>query len=111
MLNNLFTLITGRTRGQANGLHKGAGSSAHLKETSCVEICPEDMTRLGIEEGQVVRLRSDTGQAEAYVKVGDLPCGLLFIPMGPTANRLIGTDTSATGMPPYKGQRIEVERI
>lgn len=110
-MDNLFTLITGRTRGQANGLHKGAGSSAHLKATSCVEICPEDMTRLGIKEGQVIRLRSETGQTEAYVKAGDLPPGLLFIPMGPTANRLVGTDTSGTGMPPFKGQRIEVERI
>jgi len=110
-LDDLFTLITGRTREQADGLHKGAGSSVHLKATSYVEMCPEDMTRLGIKEGEPVRLSSDAGLVEASVRAGDLPPGLVFIPMGPTANTLVGTDTFGTGMPTFKGQRVALERI
>jgi len=110
-LGNLFSLITGRTIGQADGLHKGAGSEAHLKATALVQICQEDMNRLGIKEGDIVRIRSNAGQVEAPALKGDLPTGILFIPMGPTANELVETDTLGTGMPPFKGLRVEVERI
>ncbi len=110
-MEDFFTLITGRTKGQAHGLHLGAGSPAHLAATSFIEICPKDMTRLGIKDGQIVRLRSDTGRVEAPARTGSLPAGLVFIPMGPTANALVGTDTFGTGMPPFKGQRVKLERI
>ena len=110
-MKNLFTLITGRTIDQAKGLHKGAGSAAHLDATSFVEIGAEDMTRLSIEEGQTVRLRSSTGHVEAMVRTGDLPSGLIFIPMGPTANKLVSTETFGTGMPPFKGEQVRVEPL
>lgn len=110
-MENIFTLITGRTIDQAKGLHKSAGSRAHFEATSFVEICPKDMTRLNIKEGQKVRLRSGTGHVEAPVRTGDLPSGILFIPMGPTANKLVGTDTFGTGMPAFKGELVKVERI
>ena len=67
-MEDFFTLITGRTKGQAHGLHSGAGSPAHLEATSFIEICPEDMTRLGIKDGQMVRLRSDAGRVEALAR-------------------------------------------
>ncbi len=110
-MENLFTLITGRTIDQAKGLHKGAGSTAHLEATSFVEICREDMTRLNITEGEAVRLRSGTGHVEVAVRTGDLPAGLVFIPMGPTANKLVSTETFGTGMPAFKGEMVRVERI
>ncbi len=110
-MENIFTLITGRTKGQADGLHKGAGSPDYIKATSFVEICREDMNRLGITEGQIVLIRSDSGQVEAPVRTASLPSGIIFIPMGPTANRLVGTETFGTGMPSFKGQSVEVERL
>ena len=110
-MENLFTLITGRTIDQAKGLHKGAGSTAHFEATSFVEISPEDMTRLNIKEGQTVRLRSATGHVEVPVRTGDLPSGLVFIPMGPTANKLVSTETFGTGMPAFKGESVRVEPI
>jgi len=110
-MNNRFTLITGRTIDQAKGLHKGAGSAAHFDATSFVEICSEDMTRLDIKEGQTVRLRSGTGQVDVPVRTGDLPPGLVFIPMGPTANKLVSTETFGTGMPAFKGELVRVESI
>jgi len=106
-----FTLITGRTREQALGLHKGAGSPFYLKATSFVEMGAADMTRLGINEGQIVRLRSAAGHVEVPVRRGDLPPGIVFIPMGPTANTLVETGTFGTGTPSFKGLQVEVEPI
>ena len=104
-----FTLITGRTPEQGKGLHEGKESEAYRRATALVEMSAEDMERLEVEEGRVVRVRTTTGQVELPVRAGALPSGLLFIPMGPEANVLIGTATESTGMPPYKGLEAEVE--
>ncbi len=104
-----FILITGRTREQADGLHKGKDSEAYREATALVEMCPEDMARLAIEEGQIVRLRTKSDQVEVPVRTGALPSGMLFIAMGPVANRLIETETEGTGMPAFKGLTVKME--
>ena len=104
-----FILITGRTREQANGLHKGKNSEVYRRATTLVEMSPEDMTRLAIKEGQIVRLRTATDQAEVPVRTGAIPAGMLFVPMGPVANLLIDTETEGTGMPTFKGQMVRME--
>lgn len=108
-LREYFTLITGRTREQADGLHKGKDSAAYRRATTVVEMNAEDMTRLTIAEGQACRLRTTAGQADVFVRTGDLPAKMLFMAMGPVANALIGTDTGGTGMPVFKGVTVEVE--
>ena len=108
-MNEYFTLITGRTPKQGEGLHKGKDSEAYRRATALVEMSLEDMARLGIEEGQVVRVRTAAGQVEVPVRAGALSPGLLFVPMGPVANMLIGAKTEGTGMPPFKGLAAEVE--
>jgi formylmethanofuran dehydrogenase subunit D len=92
-------------------LHAGAGSTEHINATSYVEIGMHDMSRLEIQEGEIVRLHSQAGQVEVPVRSGNLPAGLLFIPMGPIANTLVGTETFGTGMPLFKGQYVKLERI
>jgi formylmethanofuran dehydrogenase subunit D len=104
-----FTLITGRTSEQGKSLHKGKDSEVYRRATALVEMSSEDMVRLEVEEGQIVRVRTATGQVEVPVRTGTLPPGLLFMPMGPVANVLVGTDTESTGMPPFKGLTAEVE--
>jgi formylmethanofuran dehydrogenase subunit D len=103
-----FTLITGRTPEQGKGMHEGKDSEAYRKATTLAEMNPEDMARLGIEEGQVIGVRTETGHVEVTVRVGTLPEGLLFIPMGPAANTLVGTGTESTGIPLFKGIKAEV---
>lgn len=107
-MEDFFTLITGRTKKQADGLHRGGGSTEHLTATSYVEIGQDDMTRLGITEGQNVKIFSGSGEVEVPVYPANLPKGLLFIPMGPAANKLVGTETFGTGMPSFKGQQVKV---
>jgi formylmethanofuran dehydrogenase subunit D len=34
---------------------------------------------------------------------------MVFIPMGPVANELVGSETDGTGMPTFKGLTVEEE--
>jgi formylmethanofuran dehydrogenase subunit D len=104
-----FTLITGRTREQGIGLHQGKESEEYRRATTRVDMNDEDMARLKVEEGQIVRVRTAAGQIEIPAHRGSLPPGMLFIPMGPAGNLLIGTDSESTGMPWFKGLMAEVE--
>ena len=106
-----FILITGRTVKQAAGLHKGKDSDAYRRATALVEMNAADMARLGIGEGQIVRLRSATGQVEMSAHTGTVPSKMVFVPMGPVANSLIGPETEGTGMPSFKGLTVEIEPI
>lgn len=104
-----LTLITGRTREQADGLHRGKDTEAYRQATELIEMNVQDMDQRGIEEGKPVKVRTSTGTVEVPAHSGKLPPGLVFMPLGPTANALIGTDTDATGIPPFKGLEVEVE--
>ncbi len=104
-----FTLITGRTPEQGKGLHVGKDSDVYREATAAVMMGEGDMAHLGVKEGQIVRVRTAAGQVEVPVRAESLPEGLLFMPMGPMANVLIGTGTEGTGMPHFKGLEAEVE--
>jgi formylmethanofuran dehydrogenase subunit B len=108
-----FTLITGRTSKQAVAMHQGKGkeSSEYLRQTSLVQANEQDIERLGLAAGQAVRVRTDYGQTEVLLEVGKLPPGLLFIPLGPAANALVGPDTHGTGMPDSKGLAARLEPL
>ncbi len=108
---NVSHLITGRTHEQGRGLHEGKDSEAYRRATTLVEMNADDLARLGVAEGETVKIRTKNGQAEASVRVGDLPPGMIFIPMGPMANALIGVETESTGMPIFKGLTAEVEPV
>lgn len=106
-----FRLITGRTRKQADGLHQGKDSETYQQATALVEMSSDDMARLDIEEGAIVRLRTTTGAVEVPAQTGELPSGLLFMPMGPTVNTLIEAETDGTGIPPFKELMVEVAPV
>ena len=110
-MTNQLTLITGRTREQADGLHRGKETEAYRQATELVEMNAEDMADRGIEEDALVEVRTSTGAVKVPAHAGDLPPGLVFMPLGPAANVLIGTETEATGIPPFKGLEVEVEPV
>jgi formylmethanofuran dehydrogenase subunit D len=108
-----FILIPGRTSRQGTALNEGKFSSAYVEETSTLFMCPDDMKRLGLANGDRVRLRSEQGQVELpcqAAKGGELPAGLLFLPYGDLSSRLMGGDTHGTGMPNSKCFDVELER-
>ncbi len=104
-------LITGRTTKQGEALHKGKDSDEYRQATGFVEMSRPDRERLGIEEGQRVRVRTAFGEAELELRENDLPEGMIFVPMGPAANMLIGAETRGTGMPDSKGLEAAVELL
>lgn len=106
-----FIIITGRTAKQGVALHKGKGSDEYRQATRFVEMSRSDRERLGIEAGRRVRVRTAFGEAELELREHDLPAGMIFVPMGPAANALIGSETRGTGMPDSKGLLAEVEAL
>ena len=103
-----LTLVTGRTLAQAAAMHKGKTTDHYAAVTRQAEINGEDLAELGLVEGDEATVRTKEGEVRVTLKVSDLPRGMLFLPMGPCANVLIGVDTEGTGMPPFKGLPVEV---
>ena len=108
-MNEQFIMITGRTKAQGAGLHLGRDSDAYRQATALVQMNAEDMAKLGLEAGRTVCVRTAAGQVELPVEVSDLPPGMIFLPMGPTANLLVAADTDGSGMPAFKGIPAQVE--
>src|SRR5207247_2411018 len=107
-----FILIPGRTSKQGVGISEGKFKEAYRSETETLQIAPQDMQRLGLKDGDRVRLTSDGGQIEVVVataKGDELPPGLLFIAYGDLSSRLMGGETHGSGMPTSKGLDVELE--
>ncbi len=105
-----FILITGRTMYQGEVLHAKC-TEEYVKACAICEMNPEDMRALGVKEDDVIRVKSEAGEVDVYVK----PCegldrGIVFIPMGPWANALIPKGTDSTGMPSFKGVKVKIEK-
>lgn len=104
-------LITVRTAKQGVAMEKGKFSAEYIAETSTLTLSPRDYQELELTEGQQVRIRSDSGQALVTCRSAEGPDGVFFLPLGPTANALIGEQTYGTGVPSYKGLSVEVETV
>lgn len=64
---------------------------------------------LGLSEGTNVLLKNEFGQVVLSAKAdGGLPENMVFIPMGPWANVLVGKETGGCGTPHFKGLEVEV---
>jgi formylmethanofuran dehydrogenase subunit D len=109
-----FILIPGRTAKQGTTLNEGKFTQGYLDETSTLLMCSEDMQRLGIAEGDRVRLATVQGSIELAAKAAkreELSPGILFLSYGPLASQLMGGDTHGTGMPDSKSFDVELEKI
>ena len=109
-----FILIPGRTSKQGCAISEGKFTENYVKETNTLLVAPEDMQRLGLNDGALVRLTNETGQIEVAVqtaKKDEQPPGLLFIAYGDLSSRLMGPDTHGSGMPTSKGMDVTLEKI
>ncbi len=113
-MSETFIMIPGRTNKQGTSLNVGKDSAEYQEETGLVQISPEDMERLSINEGDVVRLSNETGIIEIpcrKAKKGELQEGLLFMAYGPMSSQLMAGDTHGTGMPTSKGFDVDLEIV
>jgi formylmethanofuran dehydrogenase subunit D len=107
-------LIPGRTSKQGTSLNAGKLKEEYRDVTSTLEMNENDMSRLGLQDGDQVRLRTEIGETVVHCKArkaADLPAGLLFMAYGPASSQLMGGDTAGTGMPLSKNLDVEVEPL
>jgi formylmethanofuran dehydrogenase subunit D len=113
-MTNIMILVPGRSSKQGTSLNKGKLKDEYIEVTSTVEINEDDMKRLGLENGDQVRLSNKTGETivSCVGKKGtDLPEGMLFIPYGPPSSQLMDSDTAGSGMPMSKHMEVKIEKV
>jgi formylmethanofuran dehydrogenase subunit D len=102
-------IISGRTLGQG-ATCEAKMSSEFFKATSFCALSEGDYSALGVSEGGNVLVRTKFGEVVVSAKKDEgLPPGVIFIPMGPWANAVVGTETGGCGTPQFKGVEAEVE--
>ena len=109
-----MTLIAGRTSKQGTTLNAGKLKDDYREVTSSGEMNLEDMARLGLKDGDRVRLKTEVGETVIRCKgrkPEDLPAGLIFLPYGPPSSQLMTSDTALSGMPLSKNIEVEVEPL
>lgn len=113
-MTNKMILVPGRSSKQGTSLNKGKLKEEYIDVTSTLEVNEDDMKRLGLTNGDQVRLSNDIGHTIVSCigkKATDLPEGMLFIPYGPPSSQLMDGDTAGTGMPMSKHMEVTIEKI
>jgi formylmethanofuran dehydrogenase subunit D len=110
-----FILIPGRTSKQGCGVSEGKFDLAYQQEITTLQVAPADMKRIGLANGDRVRITTDSGRqidvAVAAATGDELPPGLLFIAYGDLSSRLMDGDTHGSGMPTSKGFDVTMEKL
>ena len=110
-----FILIPGRTTDQGCGVSEGKFKKKYLDAVNALQVAPGDMDRLGLSEGDRVRLTGEEGQSVEVcitaAKKDELPEGLLFIAYGDISSQLMTGDTHGSGMPTSKGMEVSMELL
>lgn len=110
-----FILIPGRTTDQGCGVSEGKFGDRYQKAVRALQVAPGDMSKLGLSEGDRVRLTGEEGQSVEVcittAKKDELPEGLLFIAYGDISSRLMTGDTHGSGMPTSKGMEVTMELV
>ncbi len=106
-----MTLITCRTVDQGVA-REGEKMGYHYQKAAGVCFMDyEDMKLLNILPGDCVLVKSPHGEVVLRVERSkDEPHrGIIVIPLGPWANRIVDPETHSTGMPSLKGITVTVE--
>ena len=109
-----FILIPGRTSRQGTSLCEGKNTDVYQEEINTLKIASQDMERLGLSDGDQIRMWNDVGEVVIPCKTAkgdELPPGVLFIGYGDKSSRLLGGETHGTGMPDSKGIDVFVEKV
>jgi len=107
-------LIPGRTSKQGTTLNIGKLKEEYIQVTTTLEMNQNDMDRIGLVDGDEVRLKNEIGESIVRCvgkKPEDLPAGTAFIPYGPPSSQLMASDTAGSGMPLSKHMEVEIEKV
>ena len=101
-------LISGRTVKQGTSLEMGKTSEEYSNNVAIIMMNEDDMKKIGAKEGEHVEVRTKFGSAVVRCKESRIDRGIAFMPYGPWANMVIGSDTQGTGMPNSKGIEAKI---
>lgn len=102
-------MISGRTLAQGASC-ECKDSEEFFKAVSTCSLSEKDYSSLGLKGGRNVLVKNGYGQVVLSGRLdAGLPSGMVFIPMGPWANIVVGPDTGGCGTPHYKGVEVDVE--
>jgi formylmethanofuran dehydrogenase subunit D len=97
-------LTSGRTLKQGRAMELGKLGPEYHKEVAFCEMDKVTLETLGLEEGEPVLIETPHGSVVVMSKLDRrAEPGVVFIPCGPYANAVIGSETEGTGMPDFKG--------
>lgn len=105
-----FILNTGRTIWQGQAIEAGKDLEMYVDAAAICQMNKEQMDSLGITEGDNIKVKSEFGDVvvKSVMAKEELPEGMIYIPMGPWANRVIRPDTDSTATPSFKNVPVEV---
>jgi formate dehydrogenase major subunit len=112
-----FLLTTGRNLYQYNAATQTARTpNDRLHVTDYLQLSPVDATRLGLSEGEIVRLRSEQGSADLPVRISDhVKPGEVYTTFHSTRVFLNQITTSHrdryTKTPEYKVTAVRIEKL
>jgi formylmethanofuran dehydrogenase subunit D len=110
-----FILIPGRTSKQGCGISEGKFAEGYQHEITTLQVAPPDMQRMGLTNGDRVRITTESGRqidvAVVAATGSELPPGLLFIAYGDLSSTLMDGDTHGSGMPTSKGLDVTMEKL
>jgi formate dehydrogenase major subunit len=112
-----FQLTTGRRLDSYNTGVQTAGYSSPLRRREALDLAPEDAARLGLAEGDVVRVSSRRGAVEAPIHVEtNLRPGLVFMTLHNQDDvrvNLLTIDATdpKSGTAEFKACAVRIERV
>ena len=104
-------LVTVRTARQGEAMENGKFTPEYGAETATLSLCPADLAELGVQAGDKLKISSESGENRVTCRPTDGPKGIFFLPLGPTANSLIGLNTRGTGVPDFKNTTVVLETL
>ncbi len=107
-----FILNTGRTVWQGQAIESGKDLQMYVDAAAICHMNQDQMEELGVEPGDNIKVVSEFGNVVVKVvsTVETLPEGMLWIPMGPWANRVIRPITDCTATPSFKNVPVDVTK-
>ncbi|MHA1594935.1 MAG: molybdopterin dinucleotide binding domain-containing protein [Candidatus Baldrarchaeia archaeon] len=106
-------IITGRSIEQGIAIEGGKMEMEYPRACGVCYMDPSDMEKLDLIAGDPVLVRTKFGEVVlTAVRSEYAPHeGIVFIPMGPWANKIIDPNTSSIGMPSFKGVEGVVQKL
>jgi len=106
-----ITILSGRSINQGVGKELGKFTKEYENSVAVCELDPEDFKTLNLKQKENVCVTTNSGSVilRAAESKRSPHQGVVYVPYGPWVNVIIGTETSGTGMPSYKGVPAEVE--